>query len=627
MRGHGVGHHSDISETLAALASSGAGATSSPAFVSAVAVFKVDNTGASDAGPAIQIAINTLAGTGQSLWFQAGTYLIKTALTVPSHTLMWGAPGVIFNQQLPAGSTATSTTFYAAPVFLSGPGSSTTLAGNNAPGALTISSTASVAVGQLIQLSNAATNLFVRYYRVTNVAGSGPFTLTLDRPVIDQWQAGDRILLTTSQPTDIRLYGNGMVITGTGDRYWEMFGGLRCVIDGVTVDSSLGSLSANVAVCMDLGSRDCLVSNLKVDVGSTARTGISLASSEDCLAINSRVKNATGSGFEIDDSDASYVIDCEAFNCQIGVTFSSNGGSIGCADCGAIGGSYNSNSNSGVLVASGSSRTVIQSISTKFNAVYGVRDDVTGGPTTGTTCTNVASIGNATGFLFVGPGWSINGCSVGGNSVEDVLTNVEGAIDGLTGIGCTGSAAGIFLNAGAYEARLSNVSLQSSTNGWIGVNMGTGGVRAYCTNVHVEMDGTASRAFVAAANAVACLTHVHATGTGVAGTIGWDGQSGSTVRIGPGVDFSTFGNNAWANIGGAHISRGQVTLNGATPVDVTWPDIVAPTSANLGGDSVALTLVTAVGTGVAPTVSITSKTKFTVTGAAGDTSTYAYAIE
>jgi hypothetical protein len=51
------------------------------ALVNVVTAFGVDNTGATDAGPDIQAALNALAGTGQMAYFPAGTYLIETPVT------------------------------------------------------------------------------------------------------------------------------------------------------------------------------------------------------------------------------------------------------------------------------------------------------------------------------------------------------------------------------------------------------------------------------------------------------------------------------------------------------------------------------------------------------------------
>lgn len=77
----------------------------------------------------------------------------------------------------------------------------------------------------------------------------------------------------------------------------------------------------------------------------------------------------------------------------------------------------------------------------------------------------------------------------------------------------------------------------------------------------------------------------------------------------------------FSSLGDFPITRGTVTLNGATPVTVAAPMVTANSCINF-------TLKTVGGTvGAYPTIqTITAGTGFTIAGTTGDTSTYNYDI-
>ena len=61
-----------------------------------VAAFGVDNTGGTDAGPALATAFADLAASGQIPWLRSGTYEVTTAAPPAAGQPVWVQPGVTF---------------------------------------------------------------------------------------------------------------------------------------------------------------------------------------------------------------------------------------------------------------------------------------------------------------------------------------------------------------------------------------------------------------------------------------------------------------------------------------------------------------------------------------------------
>jgi hypothetical protein len=96
--------------------------------------------------------------------------------------------------------------------------------------------------------------------------------------------------------------------------------------------------------------------------------------------------------------------------------------------------------------------------------------------------------------------------------------------------------------------------------------------------------------------------------------------AGVTLVRGSGMVLETAAIPYQFGVAGTFQNWGTVVASGATAVDVGYTQIKA-------ADTVVLTRVVNGGTpGITPRVTITPGTKFTITGVAGDTSTYAFKI-
>lgn len=584
-----------------------------PAGIIPVTSYGATGDGSTDNSTAFQTAVNAISGTGLVLYIPAGTYRFTHPLVLPSAITIQGDPQATLVQAMTPSGGQNQTIFYSQYTIQ---GSATTLAANNTPGTSTLSVTASMPVGQLFRLSNASTDLIVRYYTVNAISGTGPYTVTVDRAVTNQWASADHVQPMSAQPTDIRVIGNGMHVTGTGDRYWECYGCLRGYVEGIVVTPTGGTLpNGSIAMSMDLGSRDSRFVNDIVDCGGGPDTGLALESNEASSIFNSRVYNAHQAAIDVYDSTAAYVIDSHAWNSGTGIALNADATSVGCVDCGVIGGSYNANSSTGVLIAGPATGASVVGVSANYNAAFGIQMNTTAGTPVATRLSNVRAVGNPTGILANGSGWVIDTADVSGNSTSGLNITTGGTAGNVTTVGGTGTA-GIFVGTGTFVVDLANLTLQSSLNGWTGIDVTGTGNRVHVTNAHIQLDGTSSRGIIN--SGIVYATKVRVDGAGVSGTIGFYNNASSTLRENDGCDASTFGGNAFFFAGGAFASRGTVTANGTTAVSVSFPDLKA-------NEKVWITPTTVAGTN--PFVTKTAGTGFSITSTSGDTQVYDYQVQ
>ena len=252
----------------------------------------------------------------------------------------------------------------------------TTLAAPVTRGSPNVSMTAAPAVDDLVGIqSQAGTQLRWAYYRVLAVAGVGPFTVTLDRPVLNNFQAADVVYTVPTRAHGIYIFGRGMSITGTGDTAVQFWQATDCHVFDVAVDDSAGALG-DFSFEFDLGCDNCTAERVRV---SRSGLGIGAASGErvryrSCLA--DTTLGGLG-GFDIFDCQECEVEDCEAYGCGAGVFIGSNGVNGGCQATRVRGGSFFGNID-GILVRAGSTETILEGISSRFNTV-GIAVDAAGG--------------------------------------------------------------------------------------------------------------------------------------------------------------------------------------------------------------------------------------------------------
>ncbi len=538
-----------------------------------------------------------------------GTWYCKSAHSVPNGLQLKGSPGVTIISTMTFTGTQRAV-FHRQPV-ISAP--NTTLAANNTPGATTLSTVATVAVGTTIRVQ-ILTGLRVRYFSVLAVSGSGPYTLTLDRPCLDQFSTGD-LVDAADQTKDIKILGGGMKITGTGDRAFELWGALRCHVEDVHVVPDSGSFT-DVIASFDLGNRLSFWNRCSADGGGISTDGFAIEGGEHSAIIDCYVRrlktDTAGAAYHVSNANGCSIVRCHATDCNFGAFIGTQGDNLGGLDNSVIGGSYYGNIR-GVSVGHGK-RTHIIGVSSCNNSLYGI--EVTQSQIAlDTLISNCFASNNTQAGFNVEAGNKrtvISNCSAnnnGGSSfrILDECDLVNVRADG-------GTLAMVVSGLGASSVvRVRNFEF-TSTSTWAGVQVtGSSAGRVMLDGGKLTTTGTGSIGVQHLSANVVVLSDVE--GSGGSGSYGYAGVSGATLRRHGRVDFSGYPTAISIDAAG-YSNIGTVTLNGASAVDYNFADIKAT-------DPVRLTRKTAGGTpGPSPTFVVTAGTKVAVTGTSGDTSVY-----
>lgn len=489
------------------------------------------------------------------------------------------------------------------------PVQSTTLAANNTPGAYTLSLTGNmggaVIAGAILEASN---GLRCAVYEVTSVAGSGPYTVTVDRPVRMQFLSTNTVRRLTSIPSDIRIDGNGMIVQGTADRFIEMIASVRCRIRGMRLLSP--AAHTDLMASFDVGGYDNVFEDIEVDGAGIRSLAIALESNEKSSLVRCRVRRSTGYGIALYDCVDCSVVDCESIGNQNGIALVADANAVGCISCQVIGGKAHNNSQQGVLVSNGSSHCRIVGVSCNYNTLYGCLLNGTNGEA-GNVLMGVELNGNGSAGFVTGAGSKLTqlvNCEASGNGSYAGIVGDEIDIAGFTA-DVSGNN-GIIFNAGSYEVRLSHLNMKNVYGPNLYLSAG----------VIAKLGGARLQVSIGGTNPVEVFGKFYAHNlTITSGNAGVHVQSGGTFRRSGFFDASGASSPIVVEAGGFS-SVGNVVANGVTGVDVTWPDIKA-------SDHVNLTRKTDGGTpGPTPRVTITAGTKFTINATAGDTSTYEYQV-
>jgi hypothetical protein len=562
--------------------------------------------------------------------FLPGPWTCSSKQIVPSGTTILGSAGVkILSTLAPSGDGFSADPFYAVATTF---GASNVLASNAVIGLATLSlaTIAGISAGSMITASVSAAN-FAQSFIVQSISGTGPFTVNLDRPVLYPFEsssANNRLasVYAANFPRDIQISGGGMTISGTGDRAIEIAGGWDCLVEDVHVVS--GGF-VGFAMAFDVGSfrcgfRRCTVNGAQSVIVCMALEANEASFMEDCNVIYSG-SISFETGFYCYSSRACTLSRCRASNCEVGAQLDWDGGTAAgfspSENCRLIDSDFYRNSSHGVHVQSGSN-WVIESVSCNNNFGSGiyVENDPTNNPPT------------------VATGTKIIGCQTNGNAVDGVT--IVGAVDteitSLTanqnsgyGLNTTGNVivtnivsrecvtGGINVSVGG-SLIMSEYDVSSDLNGfWIGITLNGTIADPQIADGVITMQGTGTKIGIS-----------HATGSSydrisnsrtVGGTFGYvNNTAGSGMYRGALVDFSSA--TTPFSFSGAQPSWGTVVLNGATPVSFPFARANA-------GSIVNLTYMTAGGApNHAPSFTIVPGTGISVTGTAGDTSTYAVNI-
>ena len=604
-----------------------------------------------DNTPAFQHAVNavssangTLNSPSIALGIPAGSYLITSAVpqgwginVSAGHITIVAAPGAKLVSIVAADSSGTiGSTFYAD--FLLDGSYSTLLLAPVVIGTSTFQVGVKPNVGDLLQLVTAGVgNQFAAYYTVRSVAGAAsPFTVTADRPIMAPFAIAGTNTTTvnrvTNQPTNFRLEGHGLVMTGTGSRYIEVWGGLRCQVSDVWFDESGGNLyGGSYANSFDEGSKECYWIRCHADLPSASYAFLCEGLGENNGIIDCWSARTVLGSFQLAINYASVVRGCrsEGGGSEAGVWIGAYNDepvvatSIGCS---VVGGSFTGSGSSGVIIDSAIG-TIVDDVQADANVSAGVTVNPLA---VGTIVTNSAMRFNANYGLHVqagATGTRYSNIDVTGN----VNYGINAAAD-LSGDRCYGVPGGLAASGSTWIASTAgrqihrNVDLGiSDTGARTALNL-SGNAECVVTGI-ARMSGGGTFIVVGitlGGGSKCCVYDFQMTGAS-ANSIGLNPASGTTLRLGQNVDVDltatplNVGGYCSKSIVGA-ANAAPIVANGASAVDVTWPDLKT-------SDRVTLSLLTKGGTPGDPQITYTPGTKFTLTSFAGDTSTYHYVVQ
>jgi hypothetical protein len=474
-------------------------------------------------------ACAAMSAVGGMVLMRSGTWQCKSKVPLPNAgvDLVGNDAVLVISSLIDDGQPSTAP-------FLAQPGSitsSTALAAANVPGSATISSTGSVAVGSLVRIkdSTTGTGFHGGTYTVRGVSGSGPFSVTLDRPVLDSLGAGDPVDVLPSMPTRIRILGNGMRVSGTGTRLLELICARHCLVDQVRFVPDV-AMTDDLVASFDLFGYDNEFRQCEVDGGGVGHVGFALESQERSRITRCRAHHLAETGFTVYDSSECTIEMASAWANAFGLSITADGNVIGCRDTLVVGGSYNGNTSTGISIHNGSRSTRLVDVVSRYNATNVhigdagsvVSDTVLSGRCDRATTFGVTVASTARGTLLrtVDVSNSKTGLNLGSGADVD--------LDGITFNGATG--AGFFVINSAAKVSARGLHIATSNTGINVVNISGG--RFDCAESNIS-SGSTSNLFKLTAGV---LTLSQVVGTG--GRYGVHSNTGCTVYVGKGVDMS-----------------------------------------------------------------------------------------
>ena len=573
-----------------------------------VKTYGATGNGTTDDSAAFQAGLNALAGTGTALYVPPGVYKIGTTLNPPSNTTIVGSQGATIAMAM----TYTGTQSHC---FLEALHSANIATGtlNSTPtiGSSTMSLTIGTkpAVGQALIVQDSSGNSVATYDVIASPSGSSPYTVTVDRPILMPFVSTNVVALVANYPHDITVLGNGMQVTGTGDRVTQFPYTLRGYVEDTHYVGISGSVLGDTAFSFDVGSRECAFVRCSADMTGSGGSviGMMLESNERSYMEACNVRNAGGTGIQMPDCVESALYDCHAYGCVTGIGIGSTG-ALGAIDSSMIGCTSSGGTN-GISVGL-SVRSKVVACSATDCATNGL--SVTASGTLDATWTNCSAVRAGNGIsLGSGPKRTyFSNVNLSMCTATYVTASDDLIIDGLIAEGLTAVANAIV--TGGSMTRISNFEVQSANT----INaFNPSGTLTVLENGRVTMIHDSEAVNLAAG--VLRMRNVTVAATG-GSTIGVNAATGTTVRE-DACDLESCATK-FALAGSAVTNRGTVVANGATGVVIAWPDLKTT-------DLVTLSMHTKGGAPTAmPLITYNPGTGFTVTSYAGDTSTYDYLV-
>ena len=587
------------------------------AFVNVVTAFGVDNTGGKDAGPAIQKAFSTLAGTGQAAWFPQGSYKVVTQVILPSDLIVWQSPDATVVANV-AGATVAAGTVFFAPVPATA--SATTLSATPVQGldSYTLQTTVDLTAGTYVQLISAAHPSLSQIYLVEKV--NPGVNATVDHALLFPWTSGDVVnTLATPPVSNVTWYGNGGAWAGacvgffTGALWHSSVRNVR--ISGVT------GAHADFLIFWNYGSFDCVLSDCYGDVSGAAATfDAGFGSAGDTCGIERCVVTCSTvtvcSGIKWADARACWGNDNVAEGTKWGNLLGSDAGTLlGVQWCRFNGGKFLGCAQYGVYVGAGSSDNAFTGSVLATGTLGGAILDGTGGGSmvnntferldvsgTGGTGFTVAAGAKGTrvdALIADNPGAECmalhDECWVG---YCHAYTTVPGAVASPNILVADGGAgADVRIESFDWSSTPASATFCCQANGATRLELSHGQLVLSANGIGPSAQGVGS---------VVVIDDVRVSGAG--GSIGLYAPNG-TLRLGNGVDAQACATPL--DVAGGYCNRKQTVAATALGFALAWPDAKSTDVLLFGGNQSAI-----------PTYTITPGTGFTVTDAAALTWEY-----
>lgn len=379
-------------------------------------------TGNAADAAAIQAAVDSGA---QIILLGAGDFVVNTKITVPSNVTIRGAGRertTIVSGLTPA-SNPNNATFHAA----AGAATATTaLASGNTLGARTISTNASIAAGSIILINDTSSGAGLRTmsYDVVSVSGAGPYTVTLDRPVLIQYGTGDAVSVVPSQPTGIVI--EDIAIEGSADRFIELVSAKNCIVRRVKMTVTSGA-SHDIVHSFDVGGRWNLQEDLEVDGGALAADCIAQEGQEGTVTRRCVTRRSTAYGIVLHDTVHAVVEDCHGSNHAYGLVVTADGSVKGSLGTRVRGGSFTNCTSEGVSLVNGSTDTVLTGVDARYNPkAFTCSNDIVNAVADG--CDFSAHTTNAVSIGTGAVGIRLRGCDLSGTTTT-VSISAAGDLD------------------------------------------------------------------------------------------------------------------------------------------------------------------------------------------------------
>ena len=241
--------------------------------------------------------------------------------------------------------------------------------------------------------------------------------------------------------------------------------------DNVVADPSSGCPS-DIMFSFDVGGRDNVFSRMQADGGGVAFAGLALESNEGSDIIDSTANNSTNSSLLVLDSFSTLIRDSRGAGSYIGLFLSTDATSgEGCADTTVEGGSFDANRWTGIEAFSGAIGTHITGASASGNLGYGITLVPNGSTISGTTIENVSATDNGNTGLVILSGSAktvIRNIDVSGGGAMGVY-----AADGFDSSGLvalTGNpVSSVYLAAGAFTTNISYGNIHAALPRSVGI--------------------------------------------------------------------------------------------------------------------------------------------------------------